>query len=120
MYEHRHEPLLPRKAFARRVFLHALIAILILLASLGAGMAGYHWCEGEKWIDAYADAAMILSGMGPLGPLQTESGKIFAGCYAIFSGVIFLTTVGVFLAPIVHRWVHHFHIGEGAKATDKK
>jgi hypothetical protein len=83
---------------------------MVLLLALAAGMVGYHFCEHESWLDAYADAAMILSGMGPLGPLKTRSGKLFAGCYAIFSGVVFLSTIGVIVAPIAHRLFHKFHL----------
>jgi hypothetical protein len=110
MYEHRQDPLLPRRVFFRRLLRHALLAGGILLASLGFGMAGYHCFEGMGWIDAFANAAMILSGMGPLAPLTTASGKLFAGFYALFSGVAFLTTVGVLLAPVVHRALHKFHL----------
>jgi hypothetical protein len=112
MYEHHQTPLLPRRVFYRRVGRHAVIAVAILLAALGVGMVGYHHFEGVPWIDAYVDAAMILSGMGPLGDLHTDGGKIFAGCYALFSGVVFLSTIGVFLAPIVHRLFHKFHMAE--------
>jgi hypothetical protein len=73
-------------------------------------MGGYHFFEGLRWIDAFANAAMILSGMGPLDPIKTNAGRLFAGFYAIFSGVAFLTTVGVLLAPVVHRFLHRFHL----------
>ena len=116
MYEHHQTPLLPRRVFYRRVVRHAVIAVAILLAALGVGMVGYHHFEGVTWIDAYVDAAMILSGMGPLGDLHTDGGKIFAGCYALFSGVVFLSTIGVFLAPIVHRLFHKFHMAEERSA----
>jgi hypothetical protein len=110
MFEHRQDPLLPRRDFYRRLFRHTLLAGGILLAGLGLGMAGYHWFEGQGWLDAFANAAMILSGMGPLAPLTTSGGKLFAGFYALFSGVAFLTTVGVLLAPVVHRALHKFHL----------
>ena len=110
MYEHRHDPLLPRRAFYRRLVRHAVLAVGILLAGLGLGMAGYHCFEGLGWLDAFVNAAMILAGMGPLAPLTTSGGKLFAGCYALFSGVAFLTTVGVLLAPVVHRALHKFHL----------
>jgi hypothetical protein len=91
-------------------FRHAVLAVGILLAGLGLGMAGYHCFEGQGWLDAFVNAAMILAGMGPLAPLTTSGGKLFAGCYALFSGVAFLTTVGVLLAPVVHRALHKFHL----------
>jgi hypothetical protein len=73
-------------------------------------MGGYHFIEGLPWIDAFANAAMILSGMGPLDPIKTAAGRLFAGVYAIFSGVAFLSTVGILLAPVVHRSLHKFHL----------
>ena len=111
MFEHRHEPLLPRRDYYRRLARHGLIARRPSgrRASL-VGMAGYHFTEGLRWIDAFANASMILSGMGPLDPIKTAAGKIFAGVYAIFSGVAFLTTVGMLLAPVVHRSLHKFHL----------
>ncbi len=109
MYEHRHEPLLPKPLFFRRLACHVTLGIGILMGCLAIGMAGYHFLESQSWVDAFANAAMILSGMGPLNPLKTTAGKLFAGSYAIFSGVAFLTTVGFFLAPIAHRVLHKFH-----------
>jgi len=110
MFERRHEPLLPRREYYRRIGRHALIAAGLLAASLVVGMTGYHLFEGFSWVDAFANAAMILSGMGPLDPIKTSAGRIFAGAYAIFSGVAFLTTVAVLLAPVVHRALHRFHL----------
>jgi len=110
MDEIKNTPLLPRRIFVRRVSRLALKGLVVLMASLGVGMVGYHYFEGVGWVDAYVDAAMILSGMGPLGELHTTGGKIFAGTYALFSGVVLLTTIGVFLAPIVHRLFHRFHL----------
>jgi hypothetical protein len=110
MFEHRNEPLLPRRDYYRRLGRHGLIAAGLLAAGLAVGMCGYHFIEGLCWVDAFANAAMILSGMGPLDPIKTAAGRIFAGCYAIFSGVAFLTTVGLLLAPVVHRALHRFHV----------
>jgi hypothetical protein len=109
MYERRHEMLLPRPLFYRRLARQVGLAAGVLLASLLAGMAGYRHFESLSWIDAFANASMILSGMGPLGELKTSGGKIFAGLYALFSGVIFLTAFSLVLAPILHRAMHHFH-----------
>jgi len=110
MFESRHAPLLPRRDFYARLGRYALIAIGMLAACLTIGMAGYHFLEKLPWLDAYANAAMILSGMGPLDPLRTSAGKLFAGAYALFSGVAFLSTVGVLLAPVAHRLLHKFHL----------
>ena len=113
MFEHRNLPLLPRARFALRVIWVLIAGLSILACSLGIGMVGYHVTEGLSWVDSYANAAMILSGMGPLTALQSESGKIFAGSYALFSGLAFITAIGVFLAPIVHRTLHRFHLEAG-------
>ncbi|TSA04225.1 MAG: hypothetical protein D4R81_02305 [Nitrospiraceae bacterium] len=110
MYEHRKAPLLSWRAFLARVALHAGIGILIILICLGVGMLGYHYFESMSWLDAFANASMILSGMGPFGPLQTDSGKLFAGLYALFSGLAFITTAGIILAPVAHRLMHKFHL----------
>jgi hypothetical protein len=110
MFEHRQAPLLPRREYYYRLARHGLIALGLLAAGLLIGMCGYHLTEGQPWIDAFANAAMILSGMGPLDPIKTAAGRLFAGVYAIFSGVAFLTTVGILLAPVVHRSLHKFHL----------
>jgi len=84
-------------------------AVVVFLA-LGIGMLGYHGFEGMSWIDSFANAAMILSGMGPLTPLATTSGKVFAGFYALFSGLVFIAVAGILLAPGTHRLLHRFHL----------
>jgi len=113
MFEHKKDQLLPRPVYFRRLLRHAALGVGMMLACLGLGMLGYHHYEHLSWIDAYANAAMILSGMGPLASPVTTGGKLFAGTYAIFSGVAFLTTVGVLLAPVVHRSLHKFHLEFG-------
>jgi len=107
-FERRTAPLLPRPLFFRRVALGALIGLALLGGALAIGMIGYHLTEKMGWLDAFANAAMILSGMGPLAPLQTSAGKLFAGCYALFSGLAFITIVGVILGPFLHRIFHRF------------
>ena len=84
----------------------------MLLLSLLAGMVGYHYLEGLSWIDSMLEASMILTGMGPLHPLTNDSAKIFATIYALYSGVAFLTVIAVFLAPVIHRFMHHFHFDD--------
>ena len=83
-------------------------------------MGGYHFLEGLSWLDALLNASMILSGMGQVTTLQTTAGKLFASFYALFSGVAFLTTVGVLLAPVFHRFLHKFHLEFDSEAADKK
>ncbi len=110
MFEHRKSKLLPRRAFYARLLRSTAAGFLILAVGLGIGMLGYHHYENFSWIDSFANAAMILSGMGPLTPLQTNAGKIFAGCYSLFSGLVFIATTGFILAPIAHRFLHKFHL----------
>jgi len=110
MYERRHHRLLPLNTFLKRVFFHIVLAFAIIGLSLFLGMAGYVYFEQMNWIDAYENAAMILSGMGPVSELYTSSGKIFAGTYAIFCGVVFLVAIAIIIAPLFHRFLHHFLI----------
>jgi hypothetical protein len=112
MYEHRKEPLLTRAQFARRVVLHLALAVGSCAAALLIGVAGYHYLGDLKWIDALVNASMILGGMGPVDPLKTDAGKLFASFYALFSGLLFIGVLGVTLAPFVHRMMHRFHIDE--------
>jgi len=111
MFEHRKAPLLPKRAFYARLGRSAGLGLVMIAVSLGVGMVGYHAFENLPWTDAFANAAMILSGMGPLTVLQTDSGKLFAGCYALFSGLAFIIIVGLVFAPVVHRFLHKFHLG---------
>lgn len=110
MFEHRSKPLLPREQFYTRLRRCAGLALGLIAVALGIGMLGYHVFESMNWVDSFANASMILSGMGPLGELKTTAGKIFAGCYALFSGVAFLTSIGLVFAPIFHRFLHKFHL----------
>jgi len=116
MFEQRRKPLLPRRAFYLRVARSCALAFAITLASLGTGMAGYHCFEGLPWLDAFLNAAMILSGMGPVAQLQTATGKLFAGCYALFSGLALITTLAVIIAPLFHRFLHKFHMEADSKS----
>ena len=110
MFEAKSKPLLPRPSYYARLARSAAIGLLVIVIALGAGMFGYHHFEGMPWIDAFANAAMILSGMGPLAPLTTASGKLFAGFYALFSGLVFVVVMGIVFAPVVHRFMHRFHL----------
>lgn len=112
MYEHRRQPLLTRAAFLRRLVGHVLVAFVMIVVSLGVGVLGYHWLGRLGWVDAIENAAMILGGMGPTSPLTSNAAKLFAAGYALFSGIVFLFTVGVMLAPVIHRMMHRLHIEE--------
>jgi hypothetical protein len=111
-YESKHQPLISRQAFARRLARNVATAAVLVSISLIGGMIGYHCLEGMAWIDAFANASMILSGMGPLGTLQTWGGKLFAGLYALYSGLALVLATGIVFAPVVHRMLHRFHLEE--------
>ncbi len=109
MYEpRRHQPI-PRGRFVRRVLGHVLAAVGLLLASLGVGMAGYAHYERLAWRDAFLNAAMLLGGMGPVESPATPGGKLFAGWYALYAGLVFLVAISIVIAPFVHRVLHTFH-----------
>ena len=112
MYEHHKQPLASNKVFAQRLMGNVLIGFVLLVFSLGMGVIGYHYLENLSWIDSLLNASMILGGMGPVNPLQTDAGKIFASFYALYSGVVLLASVGVLAAPIFHRFLHHFHLAD--------
>jgi hypothetical protein len=109
MYEARSEEPLSRKRFTWRLARHGAAAAVLVLASLAIGMAGYAYFEGLGWLDAFLNSAMLLGGMGPVNNPQTSGGKLFAGLYALYSGLVFLVTVGVVFAPVLHRALHVFH-----------
>ena len=113
--ERHHQPLLPLEHFWRRLAAYGAVAGGLVAMSLGIGMLGYHVFGNLPWVDSLLNASMILTGMGPVDPMRTTAGKLFASAYALFSGVAFLSIVGVLLAPVVHRFLHHFHLefGEG-------
>ncbi len=110
MYEHRKQPLASRATFYQRVLKNVFIALLIMAVCLVIGIAGYHYTANIPWLDALHNASMILSGMGPVVEITTVSGKWFSSAYALFSGVVFITNVGVILAPVAHRLFHRLHL----------
>jgi len=114
MLEKRHERLLPARQFAWRMVQFAGAAGLLILVALGLGIAGYHWIAGFGLVDSLLNASMILGSMGPVGELHGTAAKLFASAYALFSGVVFITAVGVLFAPLVHRILHAFHL-EGSE-----
>ena len=112
-FEHRHEPLLPLSRFIRRLASSFAIGLGLVAVSLAAGMLGYHRLFALSWIDAFVNASMILSGMGPLAVPQTDGAKLFAGAYALFSGLAVLAIAGIIFAPAVHRFLHYLHADPG-------
>jgi hypothetical protein len=107
--------MIPRVAFIRRLGKHVGLAVAIICGSLGLGVVGYHVLEGFSWIDSLLNASMLLGGMGPVNQLQTSIGKVFASIYALYSGMAFLAIAAVIMAPVLHRFLHHFHIEDGEK-----
>jgi len=108
-YEHRSKPVLPLRAYLARLSKSVLLGLVLIGASLFVGMLGYHALERLSWMDSFENAAMILSGMGPLWQPKTEGGKLFAGLYALYSGLAVLAIAGIAFAPAVHRFFHRFH-----------
>ena len=109
-FEHLHGPLLPRVTFLRRLARNVLLGVVLVAASLGIGMVGYHLIADLGWVDSFLNASMILTGMGPIDPMRTTGAKLFAGLYALFSGVAFLSVMAIVLAPVAHRIMHRFHM----------
>jgi len=110
MFEQRDEALLSRKHFVLRQLRYAALSAILVGVSLGIGVLGYHHFGRLGWVDSLLNASMILTGMGPVNPMPTVASKIFASAYALFSGVVFLSSAAVFLAPPFHRVIHHFHL----------
>lgn len=110
MYEKQKTPAISNNAFYFRLFKHFCFALLLITISLIVGMCGYHYLGKLAWIDAFVDASMILSGMGPVSPLINNAVKLFAGFYAIYSGLLFISIIAIILIPIIHRILHKFHI----------
>jgi hypothetical protein len=112
MYEHKSQRLAPPRVFYKRLMANFLLAGCILSVSLLIGVLGYRYCAGALWIDAFHNASMILSGMGPVIEINGVSGKIFSSFYALFSGIVFITNIGIILAPALHRLFHKLHLQE--------
>ena len=112
-FEHRTHKVIPRRAFAQRMAYAVGLWAVLTLVGLVIGMVGYMVTEGLSLADAYVNAAMILSGMGPVTEMKTTAGKIFAGSYAIFSGLVLVIGAGFVLGPVFHRVLHRFHVEQG-------
>lgn len=109
-YERHHQPLAPRALFRRRVLMHWSIALVAVSGSVLAGTAGYHVFGRQSWIDSFLNACMLLGGMGPVGELTTNEGKLFAALFALYAGLVFIGVSGLLLAPFLHRVMHRFHL----------
>jgi hypothetical protein len=120
MFERKTDKLVPLPTFLRRVALSLLLTLVVLCLALSIGVLGYHGIAGLSWIDSVLNASMILTGMGPVATMTTTSSKLFASGYAMFSGVVFLSSIGLVLAPPFHRILHKFHLDDAAQDEDKK
>jgi hypothetical protein len=109
MYESLSRPPIDRRRFVRRFIGHFLVAVALIAGSLGAGMVGYVAFEHLSWIDAFLNAAMLLGGMGPVNAPQTDAGKLFAGLYALYAGLVFIVTAALLFGPVLHRLLHRLH-----------
>ena len=112
MYESRRQAPLTHAKFLRRLWLHVLVVVGLVVVSLTVGMAGYVYFERLSWTDAFLNAAMLLGGMGPVDTPATSAGKIFAGIYALYAGLVFLLVAALLFTPLLHRLMHHFHWNE--------
>ncbi|QAU36157.1 hypothetical protein EKL02_16780 [Janthinobacterium sp. 17J80-10] len=113
MFEHHSQPLLPRGQFFTRLARSGGMALALICSSLFVGMLGYHGFEQLSWIDAFLNSAMLLGGMGPVDPPGTDYGKLFAGMYALYCGLVVIFVAGILLAPVLHRILHKFHMERG-------
>lgn len=118
IFEHRYQKPIPFGSFLVRQAKYLFSAFMLLGFGLGIGVIGYHEFEDMSWIDSFLNAAMILGGMGPVDMLHTQAGKIFAGVYALFSGLMFLVAAGLFFSPMVHRLLHKFHFDADQDKTE--
>jgi hypothetical protein len=119
MYEKKNQPLAPKSTYFMRLRKTTGLGLLAIAVAMFIGMLGYHHFEKMSWVDAFVNAAMILSGMGPMGTLSTAAGKIFAGFYALFSGLLFILIIGLIFAPIFHRFFHKFHLDSSPQTKPK-
>lgn len=119
LFESKVDPLISRGRFVQRMLAAFGVTMAIVAASLLMGMVGYHYLGGLRWIDALLNSAMILTGMGPVDPMESTGGKLFATFYALYSGIAFLSMTAVLLAPIIHRAMHQFHLDAEDDTDDK-
>jgi hypothetical protein len=115
MYERKKQPLLSRRQFFYRLSYNLALSLSVLAVSLVIGLLGFHYINDSSWIDAFHNACMLLGGMGPVVDMTNNSAKAFSSVYAIFCGVIFITNIGVLLAPVIHRIMHRLHLEDNDK-----
>ena len=110
MFEHHTTPLVPRRVFLRRLARHGWYSAALVGASLALGTAGFHYLARQPGIDALLNAAMLLGGMGPVGDIQSTAGKLFTWVFALYAGLVFIGAGAILLAPVLHRFLHKFHV----------
>lgn len=109
MFEKKGQPVIPFSQFLLRVFLSFCVSVFVITLAISIGILGFHHFEGMEWLNAFENSAMILSTMGPVVEIKTSNGKIFSAFYALFSGLMFVTMMGIIFAPVIHRCLHQFH-----------
>lgn len=119
MYESRHQRPLNRAHFARRLLGHVAVVVALMVVSLGIGMAGYVGFERLSWLDAFVETCMLLGGMGPVHAPVTEGGKLFAGFFALYGGLVFIAIAALLVSPVLHRLLHRFHWNEPSDGRDR-
>jgi hypothetical protein len=112
MFEHKRQKVLPVHRFIHRLAAWFGLAMVVVLFALGMGLLGYHHIAGLNWVDAFLNAAMILTGMGPVNEMLTTKAKLFSATYALFSGMVFLSAMSIVLSPIFHRIMHRIHFDD--------
>jgi hypothetical protein len=118
-FEHRKQPLLSQQSFVKRLVFAAILSVVLLAVWTIIGMVGYHLLAGLGWVDAFLNSAMIVGGMGPVDVLNNQPAKVFAGFYAILSGVIFLSIFGLLIGPVFHRFLHRFHLEDEERTASR-
>jgi hypothetical protein len=111
-YESKGEPIASPVKFTHRLLWHFSLSSVIIIGALGLGVLGYHFVAGFDWVDSFLNASMILGGMGPVGELHSDAGKVFASLYALFSGLVFISASAILFAPVAHRVLHAFHMDD--------
>jgi hypothetical protein len=114
MYEHRTAPVLPWPAFVRRMLRHGGFVLMLAAVSIAAGMLGFHVLAMQTWLDAYLNSAMLLGGMGPVGEIKSDAGKIFAGVFALYAGLAFIVAFAALSGPVLHRLLHKLNAEQHA------
>lgn len=112
MFEHHSQPLISSQELRLRIIKSVCITLVLIIISMIVGTLGYHFWGEAKWIDAFHNSALILSGMGPVIEIHSTSGKIFSSLFALYGGILLVSNTGILLAPLMHRMMHRLHLDE--------